>query len=232
MRFTTSIIIPAWNEAEHITGTLQALHQIQYDQGEKLWDELIVIDDGSADETYSLILPWADHVIVNPLNQGKGAALHQGWRKARGDLLVFLDADLGATVRYLPMLLKPILRGEADMAIAKLPITRGQGGFGLVKRLAYIGIYRLSGYKAQAPLSGQRALRRDVLERIDKLSERFGIEVGLTIDVARAGFRICEVEVPFRHRETGRDWRGFLHRGKQFIAVGRTLLTKWLSLNS
>lgn len=219
-----SIIIPAWNEGDRIKETLQAVRAGLPDMHHI---ELIVVDDGSIDDTYRQAEPWATSVIRHLHNRGKGAALESGWRAAKGAILLFLDADLGESAYYARKLLSPLEANTADMCIAKLPNAVRKGGFGLVKGLASKGIYKLSGYLPSAPLSGQRAVRRDVLERIGGLSKGYGIEVGLTIDVARSGFRIVEVEVPFRHRETGRDWSGFYHRGKQFLQVGMTLLKKW-----
>jgi glycosyltransferase involved in cell wall biosynthesis len=228
MQPSVTIVIPAWNEAHTIGTTLRALRQTMDNvSAYASRQEIIVVDDGSSDDTFRQALPLADHVVRHRTNRGKGASLDSGWRTARGDIVVFLDADLGESAIYTPGLIEPVVLDEADMAIAMLPSPARRGGFGLVKNLAVQGIYRLSGYKAAAPLSGQRAIRKAVLERIGKLSNGFGIEVGLTIDAARAGYRICEVPVPFRHRETGRDWAGFCHRGKQFISVGKTLVHKW-----
>ena len=112
------------------------------------------------------------------------------------------------------------------MAVACLAPAKKRGGLGLVKLLARYGIMALSGFRCQAPLSGQRAVRKQVLEKIT-LSDGFGVEVGLTIDAAALGFRIVEVGIPFRHRLTGNDAAGWMHRGKQFAEVGRTLWSKW-----
>ena len=185
------------------------------------------MDDGSTDGTAFKAEQYADLVIRHPRNMGKGIALHHGWEAANGQYIVFLDADLGCTADRVKLLLDPVMNGTLDMAIAEFPSANIQGGFGLVKGLAVTGIYRLCDYRASAPLSGQRAIHRKVLKTIGGLSSGFGVEVGLTIDAARAGFRIGEILVPFAHRETGRDLRGFYHRGKQFISVGSTLIYKW-----
>ncbi|MDI3281269.1 MAG: glycosyltransferase family 2 protein, partial [Bacillota bacterium] len=71
--------------------------------------------------------------------------------------------------------------------------------------------------------SGQRAVRRRVLEAVGGFADGFGAEVALTIDAARCGFRIGEVPVEMWHAETGRDLAGFWHRGIQFCQVARSL---------
>lgn len=224
MRQPISIVIPAWNEERRIGETLRSLRLA----GDEYADaELIVVDDGSSDDTSDQAHDFADRVLRHVRRRGKGEALNTGWKTARGDIVIMLDADLGTTAKHWPMLLRPVLTGEADMSVARLPAAQRKGGFGLVKGFASHGIYRLSGFRARAPLSGQRAVRKRVLERIGGLCKGFGIEVGLTIDAARLGFRIAEVDVPFRHRESGRDWQGYVHRGRQFVEVGRTLLDKW-----
>lgn len=227
MRTSLSVIIPAWNEEARLGGTLLALRRLQREQPGLAPDEIIVVDDGSLDGTCAIASRWSDHVIVHPSNCGKGASLKSGIAEARGDIVVFLDADLGDSAVSAYMLWQPLVSNEADMAVAVLPRSTRKGGIGLVRGLAHYGIQRLSGFNALAPLSGQRAVRRDILERIRPLPDDFGVEVGLTIDIASLGLRIVEVDVPFTHRETGRDLQGCLHRGKQFMSVGRALWRKW-----
>lgn len=223
-----SIIIPAWNEEKRIVSTLKSIHHAVGASGAASFPkyEVIVVDDGSDDLTYNA----AQHATVrlrHERNEGKAAALETGVFHSKGEMLVFLDADLEHTAGYFTDLLIPILEDKADMCIAQFPPPMRKGGFGLVKHLAAYGIYRLSGFRPVAPLSGQRALRREVFNHTRSLSRGFGIEVGLTIDAARAGFRLQEVMIPFAHRETGRNLEGFIHRGKQFYAVGRTLMNRW-----
>lgn len=218
-----SIVIPAWNEEIRITETLSALQ----DLADTYSAEIIVVDDGSRDATFQQAMRWKARVIRHPWNMGKGRAMETGWQASRGDILLFLDADLGTSAAFAWKLLDPVLAGEADMTIAVLPPAERKGGFGLVKGLASAGVRMLAGFDSRAPLSGQRAVRRQVLEQVGGFSRGFGIEVGLTIDAARKGFVIQELAVPFRHRESGRDWQGVVHRGRQLIHVGRTLLDKW-----
>lgn len=216
-----SAIIPARNEEDRVEATLKALKRIP------LIDEIIVIDDGSEDRTASVARPLADRVESFSQNLGKGAALARGVRRAKGGVLLFVDADLEGHARLCGSLLAPVLDGRVDMTIARFPAPRKKGGFGLVKGLARNGVRWLTGSSMDATLSGQRALRRDVWERFSAIPSGFGIELGLTVHALRSGCRVEEIPLPMGHRETGRDWRGFVHRGKQFMAILRTLFYLW-----
>jgi hypothetical protein len=125
-------------------------------------------------------------------------------------------------------LVDTVRSGEADMAVARFELPAARGGFGLAKKVAVSGIFRLTGMRLEAPLSGQRAVRSELLRSIGDVPSGFGIEVGLTIDAARLGYRICEVPLPLRHRETGKTVAGFWHRGTQMAAIARTILTRWV----
>jgi glycosyltransferase involved in cell wall biosynthesis len=230
LKHTVSIVVPAWNEERMLAATLAALHQMKNEQGDALWTELIVVDDGSSDKTAEEADRWATSVIVHGSRLGKGAAMRTGWTQAKGDIVLFADADLGHSAVHLAGLLQPVISGEADMAIARFAVPAAKGGFGLVKMFAARGIYMLTGLKLEAPLSGQRAVSSRLLRQIGRPPAGFGIEVGLTIDAARLGCRICEVPLPLVHRETGRTLAGFWHRGLQLLDIGITMLTRWMRL--
>ena len=213
-----SAVVPAYNEEATIAATVHAIRAIAGVV------EVLVVDDGSTDRTMQAARQSGAEIIRLERNLGKGAALNCGMARARGEILLFLDADLGETAREAEHLLQPLLRGEADMAIATFPKAAGRGGgFGFVVRLARKGIHERTGRWMEAPLSGQRALRRAVLEKCAPLAEGFGVEVALTIDALRGGFTVVEVPTNMRHRVTGRDLRGFAHRFKQYLAVARVL---------
>ncbi len=136
--------------------------------------------------------------------------------------LLLLDADLGESAQAAAVLLAPLHEGRADVTVATLPAQPG-GGRGFVVRLARAGIADATGFEAAQPLSGQRALTRDAFEAARPLADGWGIEVGMTIDLLRAGFRLVEVPVDLRHRVTGTDWRAQRHRARQFWGVWRAL---------
>lgn len=100
-------------------------------------------------------------------------------------------------------------------------------GFGLVRRLAALGVRLLTGTRVQSPLSGQRAVKAEVLQRVGGLAQGFGVEVSLTIGALYHGFTLREVPVPMKHRAYGRSIKGFLHRGRQLIHVVKALMYCW-----
>lgn len=109
------------------------------------------------------------------------------------------------------------------MTIALFPVIPGKGGgSGFVVERARDGIEGLTERVFQAPLSGQRALRREVLETCG-FAEGWGMEVALTVRALRAKYRVLEVPTQMTHRVTGRDWASRIHRFRQYLAVGRVL---------
>ncbi len=129
-----SVVVPAYNESDRIGETLHAIKQLNS------VDEIVVVDDGSADNTYDIAREWADVLIRREHNHGKGPALDLGWRKSKGDVIVFLDADLGATAALAENLIEPVISDQCDMSVASFPPAETKGGFGLVKTLAAQGV--------------------------------------------------------------------------------------------
>lgn len=210
-------IIPAFNEEEYIRYTVEALTLLPD------VTEIVVVDDASTDRTAELAAHAGARVISMPCNSGKGAALNKGASKISADVVMLLDGDLGSSAGEACFLLEPVLAGLADMTIAGFPPPRRKGGLGLVKGLARFGIKHYTGLEMKTPLSGQRVMTREVMEELLPFASGYGVEVGLTIRAARAGFRVLEVPVQMTHAETGRDLKGFLHRGKQFWHITRVL---------
>ncbi|MFA4015306.1 MAG: hypothetical protein RUDDFDWM_000386 [Candidatus Fervidibacterota bacterium] len=219
---TVSVIIPAYNEAGRVGLTVSAVWELPN------VCEVIVVDDGSNDDTArEAFNAGASTVIRLPRRCGKGAALFEGVKVASGDVLLFVDADLCASARNLKPLIGHVLDGKADMAIA-VPSKMGQGGFGITKAFARLMIALTCGFFAKAPLCGQRAIKRQLVKRMGRFADGFGVEVGLTIDAHMFGARIVEVPLDFEHRVTGRTLRGFLHRAKQLLDIIKACLHRLL----
>ena len=137
-----------------------------------------------------------------------------------------LDADLGDSAADCGKLLAPVLAGAADMTLARFPPAPRGGGFGLA-----LGLARWGSGTAGRPAAGGAPVRTARLHSrgLGRGGRSPGLraEVGLDIDVLRAGFRLLEVPTEMTHKATGRDWAGFRHRGRQFLAIARTLAARW-----
>ena len=170
--------------------------------------EVIVADDGSRDATADVAERAGASVLRLP-RRGKGQALTLAERQAPPGPLLLCDADLDGD-------LAPLLAADADLAVAVFAERQG-GGFGVAKRAARALVRARSGFVPVEPLSGQRALSPEARKVCFPLAAGFGCEVGASIDAARAGLRLSELELLLRHRPTGRNVRGFLHRGRQLL---------------
>ena len=213
-------LIPAYNESNTIQATIKAVK----DSG--MVDQIIVINDCSHDDTSRLAKEAGAEVLDLPRNLGKGGALNCGFKLAKGNIIALLDGDLGKTAAGVVKLIEPVRSNKADLTIARFPPAKRKGGFGLVSKLAKKGIRWFTGLEVSSPLSGQRVMRREVIEKIGLFESGFGVEVGMTIDVFRHGFRVKEVPVMMSHAETGRNLAGFIHRGHQFWDVVLVLLNR------
>jgi glycosyltransferase involved in cell wall biosynthesis len=213
-----AVLIPAYNEADLVADTVTAALAMP-DIG-----EVVVIDDGSHDETASAAAHAGARVIELGANSGKGAALNAGIASVEADIYLMIDADLGSTASETYRLLEPILAGHADLAIAAMSAPKGhKGGFGCVMRFSRWAIRTLGGMVVTAPLSGQRAFRRELIESIGGFERGFGVETAMTIDALRKGCKVVEVPLPLTHRASGRNWAGFAHRGRQFADIARAV---------
>lgn len=214
--FKASAIIPAYNEEQHIAGTVQSL------AASGLLEEIIVVDDGSTDATAETAAMSGATVVRLPHNRGKAAAVKAGFAASQGDVILTVDADLQSSALAVCALLEPILDGTAEMVVGRLAGGRRRGGFGAVVTLAQWVVSNEGGILT-APLSGQRAIRRRLLQDLAYWGEGFGLEIALTIHCLRNKVEILELDIPAHHRVTGWTRAGFMHRGRQLLDILKTL---------
>jgi hypothetical protein len=195
-----AVLVAARDEEATIAHTVEALRKTFPGS------EIVVADDGSRDGTAAAAEAAGAHVVRLP-RRGKGQALTLAEREAPPGPLVLADADLTGDLR-------PLAAAPADLAIAAFERRVG-GGFGLAKGVARRLVRALGGVELREPLSGQRALSEAARAAAFPVAPGFGVEVRMTIDAARAGLEVEEVELDLGHRATGRDLRGFAHRGRQ-----------------
>jgi glycosyltransferase involved in cell wall biosynthesis len=212
---TPIVIVAARNEADRIGDTLDALgHAFP-------GAHVIVADDASEDGTGDVALAHGAELVSRRRPHGKGANVTAAAatvieRAGDPEAPVFLlcDGDLGASAAELSPLVEAVAGGNCDLAIAAFRARVG-GGFGVALRYAARTIERLCGYRAGAPISGQRALSAAAMRAAYPFAAGYGMEIGITVDVVRAGLGVQEIELDLAHRATGRSLAGFLHRARQ-----------------
>lgn len=208
-----TVVIPAFNEENTIAATVRAVQKLDY------INRILVVDDGSTDQTAaSAEIAGAEILKLSP-NRGKGGAMNAAVQYIQGDIVAFIDADLGQCAEQVGLILQPIINEEADLVIAAFPPAKKKGGFGLVKNTARWAIRKAGQIEMVSPLSGQRAMNKEVLQAVTPFKEAYGVELGMTIKALQKGYKVIEVPTTMTHNETGRDIKGFLHRGRQFIDV-------------
>jgi hypothetical protein len=225
-RQRVAVIIPAKDESRRIAATVRSARAIPH------VDLVLVVDDGSVDNTQHVAREAGAVVVRHSHNRGKAAAMETGAaivamrdvadRPRR--LLLFIDGDLGETAVNTAPLVPPVYEKHADMSIALIPPQPGAGGRGIVVGAARRAIQQATGWTPTQPLSGMRCLTREAFEAATPLARGWGVETGMTIDLLSKGFVAVEVPCDLRHRPSGTDLRGQLHRAAQYrdvmLAVG------------
>ncbi|WP_455240892.1 glycosyltransferase [Methanothermobacter tenebrarum] len=183
---SVSVVIPAYNEEKTVAKVVKAAHSSSY------VDEVIVVDDGSFDNTYKEAKRAGAKIIRHASNRGKGAALKTGFKHSKGDIVVFLDADLrNITTAKIDKMIKPIIEGRADITKTKFKRRAGRVTELTAKPLLRFFFPEI---KFEQPLSGQFAAKRSVLERM-KFEDDYGVDVGIILDADVQGLNVKEVDI-------------------------------------
>ena len=206
-----SIVIPAYNEGKRIGATLQRVLSYVAD---RQWDaEIIAVDDGSGDDTVEIILGYARdntrlQLLQNPGNRGKGYSVRNGMLHARGEILLFSDADLSSPIEEADKLLSALAVG-ADIAIGsrwlrtdlqtqRQPLYRQIFGriFNLMLRVTL-------GLNFKDTQCGFKAFTHQAAKMIFSMQkiERWGFDPELLYLARKFGFKVAEVPVVWAHRE-------------------------------
>ncbi|MBW3533919.1 MAG: glycosyltransferase family 2 protein [Gemmatimonadetes bacterium] len=198
-----SVVVPAYNEIRTVEKLLRRVREVPLNL------EVIVVDDGSSDGTRDLLRRLEQEGLVDVLvfheeNRGKGAALRTGFERATGDVVVVQDADLEYEPFEFPILLEPILRGDADAVYG----SRFLGGAHRVLFFWHsVGnrfLTLLSNMFTDLNLTDMetcyKMVRRDLLQSLPLTADRFGFEPEVTARLAQAGARIYELPISYRGR--------------------------------
>jgi glycosyltransferase involved in cell wall biosynthesis len=234
-----AVVIAARNEADRIADTVAAVRRVF--PAAAIW----VADDASEDGTAERALVAGAQVVSRGRPHGKGANVTAACEAALGAggagtgagppagaggaggpaVVLLCDGDLGASAGRLGPLVAAVEAGECDLAVAAFSRRVG-GGFGLALGFAHWAIRRRCGAETTAPISGQRALRVDALRACLPFAAGFGMEIGITVDAVRGGYRLQEYEIDLEHRATGRTAAGFAHRAVQLRDFARVYASR------
>ena len=197
-----SIVIPVFNEQASVARVISRVAALAFAK------EIIVVDDASTDETRSILqrLEGVENLrlIFKEKNQGKGAALRDGFAMATGDIVLVQDADLEYDPQDIPSLLRPILQDEADVVFGSRYIGKDKQDGSAFHRfgnwLLTASSNLFTGTKLTDMETCYKVFRRSVLNDITLKQNRFGIEPELTAKIARRGFRITELPIRYQAR--------------------------------
>ena len=231
-----SIVIPAYNERARIIATLESVIRTVRAEG---WNaEVIVVNDGSTDETVDLVLEFAKkapevRLMQNPRNSGKGYSVRSGVLHAQGEIVMFTDADLSAPIDEASRLFEAIEQG-ADIAIGsrwletsrqthRQPLYRQFFGrcFNALTRM----VMRLPYADTQC---GFKAFTRSAAQTVFQLQtiERWGFDPEILFIARKRGFRVREVPVSWAH--DARTRISYLRDGMQMLK--ELAIVRWNAL--
>jgi glycosyltransferase involved in cell wall biosynthesis len=199
-----SFLVPAYNEAATIVDVLEAVWALG------LNSQIVVVDDGSADETSDLVERWRtdkqeDVVLVQQTNRGKGAAVRAGIPHLDGEIAVIQDADMEYDPADVPALIEPIRRGAADVVFgSRLSGGRAQRAYLFWHLVGNRFLSLMTNVLYNTTLSdmetGYKAFRTEVLRSLDLRQDDFGIEPEITAKVCKRKLRVYELPIAYYGR--------------------------------
>jgi glycosyltransferase involved in cell wall biosynthesis len=214
----TSVIIPAYNEEQGlpiVLGKLLSLIDETY--------EVIVVDDGSTDGTRDVAAAFPCRVVSHASNRGKAQAIKTGMKAARGEYLIFTDADDTYPIELIPRVASSL--NKADMVVGSRRRGKEQiPAFNRAGNAIFRGAIRhLYGFKAHDPLTGLYGIRKTHLDRMCLDSDGFCIEAEIAIKAARMGLRVLDIPIEYRPRVGEAKLRGLQDGYQIFQTILRML---------
>ena len=207
-----SVIVPAYNEAGTVAEVIRRVQEVAIEK------EIIVVDDGSTDGTGEILSEIARlssaaaepascdllRIFRQDRNRGKGAALRRGFQEACGRIVIIQDADLELNPNEYAKLIRPIEAGQADVVYGSRFLGKSRVEIPFLhlaaNKLLTAASNALTGLNLTDVWTGYKAFRREILEKIDLVEDRFGFEPEITAKIAKAGCQVQELPVAYACR--------------------------------
>lgn len=181
-----AIIIPAFNEEENVSTVIKVIKKLNY------VDEIIVVDDGSTDNTAEEVKKTKVTLLTHSKNKGKGEAIKTGYEYTDADILAFIDADIqNLTEKKVDAIIRPILEGKTEITKTKFAREKGRVTELTAKPLLNFFFPEIS---FEQPLSGQFAAKKSALKKIN-FEPDYGVDVGIVLDADVQGITIQEIGI-------------------------------------
>lgn len=224
--FTVTVVIPARDERDSIGRVLGGI-RVQLPEA-----ELLVVDDGSIDDTGAQVVAAGGRVVRHPVSKGVGAAVKTGIRNACGEVILVMDADGQMDPVYIPQILRKLAEGYDMIVGARTAETIGGN---LARRIGNSALVRLGSYLVETPVydvtSGYRAVRRSVImESLHLVPNRYGYPITITLALVKAGYSVGFVPVVSPRRETGRSRQKIWRNGVRFGLISLRMVSLFAPL--
>lgn len=222
-----SVVIPAYNEEKNIEETIRRVQKTGPEY------EIIVVDDGSEDNTYGVANNLKVRAFRLKENGGKGAAFRKGIEEATGDIVVQVDADSQFTPEEIPKLIQPILDDMADVTLGSR-FTKGavieKGALGVRNRIGNYGASLLTSiaclHRVTDVQAGFKAFKTKDLKQLKFKEDHFGYEPEVVILAKKKGLRILDVPILYKKRRGGQSNINFI---RDAYRISKTILRAMLS---
>lgn len=202
LRSSVSVIIPAYNEQKTIGHVIEETMSIMDSLGVPY--EIIIVDDGSTDRTGQIATTYKATVLTNERNRGKGYAMRKGFQQATGDIIVTLDADGAHSPKEIPDLIGPLSNGTDIVGGSRFmgssaEVTTRLNRFG--NFIFNTAIATLTGKRVTDSQTGFRALKKEVLQKLNLASSGYEIETEITVKGLKNGFTFEEKPISCKQRQ-------------------------------
>ncbi|EFO81068.1 glycosyl transferase family protein [Oscillochloris trichoides DG-6] len=210
--FRVTVVMPAYNESHGIAKVVGRVREALPAA------EILVVDDCSRDDTAAQAALAGARVERHPMNRGNGAAVKTGIRRARGDVVLLMDADGQMDPCYIPDILGKLAEGYDMVVGARSRTTQGDN---IARRWGNRALDALGGYLVESPVldltSGYRAMRRTVImEFIHLLPNRYSYPTTSTLALLKGGYSVTYVPIEGQRRQGGQSGQKLLKNGVRF----------------